>query len=270
MVSNHTLLSALADRGFKHEDKLLHVFAGGSQLHGAMLPGKMDLDVYGVFIETPLMALGLDREEHFVTSTSDEGSKNTAVDVDYQLYTLRKWATLAAKGNPTVLGYLFAPSTLPGVWKDMILPQRHLFLASSHAKGFLGMGRNQLHRLQGIKGVGKHGQRDDAKGYDTKAAMHMIRMMHECLEFLEEGTITYPRPEVQMLLNIRNGEWTQTEAEHEFIKLEKLVLEAEAISVLRRHVDRSAISDLITKAYLEHWAVQGQLGQVQSCIPVGW
>jgi len=253
MVTNDILLSALADRGFKHEDKLLHVFAGGSQLHGAMLPGKMDLDVYGVFIESPVMALGLDREEHFVTSTSDQTSKNTSADVDYQLYTLRKWATLAAKGNPTVLGYLFAPTTIEGVWKEVILPNRHLFLASSHAKGFLGMGRNQLHRLQGLKGAGKHGQRDDSKGYDTKAAMHMIRMMSECLEFLETGIITYPRPDVDLLLSIRQGEFTQTYVEQLFCQLELQVLRAEVESNLPRYVDRVAISKLITEAYLKHW-----------------
>lgn len=270
MPTKPILLSALADRGFKHESRLLHVFAGGSHLHGARIPGKNDLDVYGIFIETPEMALGLDREEHFVTSTSDEGSKNTASDVDYQLYTLRKWATLAAKGNPTVLGYLFAPPTISGIWADMILPRRELFMASSHAKGFLGMGRNQLHRLQGFKGAGKHGQREDEKGYDTKAAMHMIRMMHECLEFLRDGKITYPRPEVNTLLTIRRGDWSQAGVEKYFMQLEYDVQVAEEKSSLPRYVDRKAISKLITEAYLEHWAVNGEMGEISNFIPVGF
>lgn len=269
MVDSKTLLSALADKGFKHEDRLLHVFAGGSHLHGAQLPGKADLDVCGIFIETPLMALGLDREEHFVTSTSDDGSKNTPDDVDYQLYTLRKWATLAAKGNPTVLGYLFAESTIPGVWKDMILPNKHLFLASSHAKGFLGMGQNQLKRMQGLKGSGKHGQRDDAKGYDTKAAMHMIRVMSECLELLDTGRMSFPSPVVTSLLEIRNGLWTQEQVEREFKRLEKEIGWAEAVSRLPRHVDRTAISKLVTEAYLERWAVRDDIG-VGVPVPVGW
>lgn len=253
MVDTTTLQKRLIQQGFKPADRILHLFAGGSNQHGAKLPGKNDLDICGVFIETPVQALGIDRSEHFVTSTSDEGSKNTAEDVDFSLYTLRKWAYLAAKGNPTVLSYIFMPATFRSVWKDVIVPNTDVFLASAHAKGFIGMGDNQYKRLKGEKGSGKHGQRENDLGWDTKAAMHMIRMMHECHEMLTDGTMTFPRPEVDILMDIRLGKWSLSQVEREYLQLRERVVEAEKTSLLPRYVDRDAISDVVTRAYLRHW-----------------
>jgi hypothetical protein len=96
----HTLLSALDARGFKYLDDVIHVFAGGSNQHGAKGEGSGDLDICGVYIEPAEIALGIDREEHFVSSTGNNERRNTSTDVDFSMYSLRKWANLAAKGKP--------------------------------------------------------------------------------------------------------------------------------------------------------------------------
>jgi predicted nucleotidyltransferase len=247
------LQRAVIQAGFPFANRLLHLFAGGSNQHGARIPGKNDLDIAGVFIEPPLFALGIDKFEHFVTSTGEEHEKNTPDDVDVALYSLRKWAFLAAKGNPTVLSYLFMPCSFRGVWNDVIVLDRHVFLASSHAKAFLGMGDNQYRRLRGELGSGKHGQRENPLGWDTKAGMHMIRMMHECLEMLTEGTMTFPRPEVDVLLDIRQGKWTRQRVESEYLELRENVTVAEQKSSLPRTVSRSAISQVVAEAYLRYY-----------------
>jgi uncharacterized protein len=253
----HTLLTALDARGFKYVDDVIHVFAGGSNQHGAKGEGSGDLDICGVYIEPAVIALGIDREEHFVSSTGNDQSRNTVNDVDFSMYSLRKWANLAAKGNPTVLSYLFMPALSGGIWRNNFGFTQGLFLASSHVKAFVGFGRGQLHRMQGLKGAGKHGQRDEIiseYGYDTKAAMHMIRMMLECKELLTTGRMTFPNPDVDLLIAIRKGTYTQTQIERMYLELEADVFEAEKVSVLPPTVDRKAISELVSEVYLEHWS----------------
>jgi uncharacterized protein len=252
-----TLLTALDARGFKYVDDVIHVFAGGSNQHGAKGEGSGDLDICGVYIEPADVALGIDREEHFVFSTGNNESRNTAADVDFSMYSLRKWVNLAAKGNPTVLSYLFMPYTVAGGW-FWIREDKELFLAASHVKAFAGFGRSQLQRMQGLKGAGKHGQRDEIiseHGYDTKAAMHMVRMMLECKELLLTGKMTFPNPSVGLLIAIRKGEFRQRQVEEMYITLEQEIFEIEdkKQSVLPPAVDRQAISKLVSRVYLEHW-----------------
>ena len=54
----------------------------------------------------PTKVLGLEREEHFVFTTGGKLGGNGPSDVDVCLYTLIKWAGLAAKGNPSALHFL--------------------------------------------------------------------------------------------------------------------------------------------------------------------
>lgn len=45
-------------------------------------------------------------------------------------------------------------------------------------------------------------------GYDTKHASHLYRLMTEAEELLLTGNITFPRPDANLLLEIKNGHWT--------------------------------------------------------------
>lgn len=267
-VEHGALVSALRDTGFHYPDDIILAFLAGSSQHGARLEGKSDVDIAGIYIEPPHKLIGLDIEEHFTHNTSDNSRRNTAEDEDYKLYSLRHWARLAAKGNPSILSFMFTPETIVdkqaawfgGVWERYVLPNREAFLARSHAAAFIGYGQSQLHRMQGVRGNGKHGQRPeliDQFGYDSKAAMHLIRLMYEAVELLSTGHITYPRPEKDLLLSIRQGERSQRWIEQEYLRLESLVREAEERSSLPKKVDRARLSAIITEAYLSHWKQRG-------------
>jgi len=45
-------------------------------------------------------------------------------------------------------------------------------------------------------------------GYDTKHAMHLVRLMRMCREILAEGQVYVRRPDAQELLGIRAGAWS--------------------------------------------------------------
>src|SRR5580698_10455433 len=82
-------------------------------------------------------------------------------DIDVTLYSLKKWAGLACKGNPTALHFLFTEGVLrSGVWKE-IVAHKDVFLARVCAKQFVGFADDQLKRMTGQKGRGKKGQRPE-------------------------------------------------------------------------------------------------------------
>src|SRR5438477_3679267 len=108
MTRSEQLISAVRQSQFPFLDSLIHLFVGGSELHGAKVKDTDDLDIYGVYLEPPELALGLEKHEFFVWSTAGNPRRNGPDDVDICLYSLRKWAGLAAKGNPTALHFLFA------------------------------------------------------------------------------------------------------------------------------------------------------------------
>src|SRR5713101_3019319 len=251
------LISAVQQSQFVHLDSLIHLFVGGSELHGAKVKNTDDLDIYGIYLEPPELVLGLDKQDFYVWSTAGNERRNGPDDIDVCLYSLREWAGLAAKGNPTALHFLFSQNyaPMPKPWGEV---QRHrqVFLSQQAAQQFRGFAEAQLRRLQGI-GTGKKGQRHEligAYGYDIKAAMHVIRLLNEGIELMRSGTITLPRPEKDLLITIRTGNYGSLErvltlATSLFRELE----EAEAKSGLPEKTDRTRISELVSKTYLRFW-----------------
>jgi len=252
-----SLLELVSLSGFDLPQNLIHLFVGGSELHGAKVGKTDDTDIYGVYIEDPEDALGLDSREHFVWSSAGDDRRNGPDDVDVTLYSLRKWAVMAAKGNATALHFLFAEPTdvAPQTWRK-IQAERELFLSRNSAKQFLGFADDQFKRLTGEKGSGKKGQRPEyigKYGYDTKSAMHGLRLLYECLELMIHKRITLPRPEKDLLIEVRSGAWTLEIVLAHAKKLAKDVDEAVNSSPLPERVDRAAISELAAQTHLEFW-----------------
>lgn len=256
---NLELVDKIVEMGFPLDrSKLIHAFVGGSTLHGVKLEGKDDLDLYGIFIEHPASILGLGRFEHFVTSTAAQAERNTTSDVDVTCYSLRKWAALALKGNPTVLQFLFTPALEGDAFWSAVLGMRTSFLARTHGHQYMGYADAQLRRMAGERGTGKHGQRDELVikfGYDTKSAMHTLRILLEGIELMRTGWISLPRPkeEKERLLCVRRGEWSMdrvlSESKLLFVEIKRAIEE----SKLPEEVDRPAIDKFLAETYLESW-----------------
>jgi uncharacterized protein len=65
-------LDLVALSRFERPQALIHLFIGGSELHGAKVGQTDDTDLYGVYIEEPEHALGLEPRDHFVWSTAGD------------------------------------------------------------------------------------------------------------------------------------------------------------------------------------------------------
>ena len=244
-----------AQYGFAHQENLIMACIGGSQAHGAKLGETDDTDWYGLFIPPPHKLLGLEREEHFVFTTGGKLGGNGPSDVDVCLYTLTKWAGLAAKGNPSALHFLFVPLEFTTKTWDQFAARSELFLAKGHVKPFLGFADDQMKRLLGQKGQKNvhRAQLEEKHGYDTKYAMHIIRLYGEAKELMEDGRITLPRPNSRQLIEIRGGKYSLTEIRELGEQLESEALAAQATSLLPDEVDRDAISRLVADAHLRFW-----------------
>jgi len=259
MTRSEQLIAALRQSQFPFLDSLINLFVGGSELHGAKVKNTDDLDIYGLYLEPPELALGLEKQDFYVWSTAGNERRNGPDDIDVCLYSLRKWAGLAAKGNPTALHFLFSHNYAPHQepWKD-VLKHKDVFLSRQASTQFRGFAEAQLRRLRGI-GTGKKGQRHEligAHGYDIKAAMHVIRLLNEGIELMRSGTITLPRPEKDLLVTIRTGNYGSLErvlnlANALFVELEQ----AESKSELPEKVDKSKISLFISDTYLRFWSI---------------
>jgi predicted nucleotidyltransferase len=250
------LLKHVAESGFPFAERVIHLFVGGSELHGAKVHGTDDLDIYGVYIEPPELALGLESMPHFVWSTAGNERRNGPKDVDITLYSLKKWAALACKGNPTALHFLFAKSAVRSKTWINILTHKNVFLSRSCVSQFLGFADDQLRRMTGQKGRGKKGQRPELEekyGYDVKAGMHVLRLLYECHELVSTGKITLPRPERDLLIRVRTGKYSMDKvlamAQKQFANCE----EAAKASSLPEKLDRAAVSSLLAQSYRAAW-----------------
>jgi uncharacterized protein len=138
--------------GFSYPSNLIQAFSGGSQLDGAKGDGTDDTDWYGVFIEPPEKMIGLERDEHFVFTTGGKEGGNDPRDVDVRLYSLRKWAGMAAKGNPAALRFVFAAEEFSTRWRQTIRENRNPFASKQHLTPFIKFADDPTDRLLARKG----------------------------------------------------------------------------------------------------------------------
>ena len=90
---------------------------------------------------------------------------------------------------------------------------------------FTGYANSQMKKIRSKKPTGSRVALVEKFGYDTKFAMHLVRLMSECEQILNEGNldITLHR---EKLRNVRNGEWSFEYLEEWFGKKEIMVEEA--------------------------------------------
>ena len=93
-----------------------------------------------------------------------------------------------------------------------------------------------------------------AYGYDTKHAMHLVRLMRMAEEILKDGTVNVRRPDAKELLDIRNGAWSYesllewAEEKDKYIREELYVK-----SPLRRSADLDLAAEVLMEVQELCW-----------------
>lgn len=103
--------------------------------------------------------------------------------------------------------------------------------------------------------VDEYGQRalaaEKNEGVDWKALSHAVRIGHEALELFSTGHITFPRPEAEHLVKIKQGKLSYADVAEEIERLLVDVENAAQKSALPETVDKIIIDDFVEKIYRE-------------------
>lgn len=94
-------------------------------------------------------------------------------------------------------------------------------------------------------------------GYDTKHAMHLVRLMRMAEEILTTGKVNVKRPDRDELLAIRAGAWSFDKLMEWAHSLDGSLDAAEAVSKLPHSPDRVAIDKLLVESILDRNSREG-------------
>lgn len=101
--------------------------------------------------------------------------------------------------------------------------------------------------------VNQYGQRalaaEKNEGVDWKALSHAVRVGHEAIELFTTGKITFPRPEADYLLKIKQGKIEYRDVAEEIERLFEKVENSAEQSKLPDKVDERLINDFIMEYY---------------------
>jgi hypothetical protein len=232
----------------------------GSGVHGTAIEGQDDRDEMGICIEPPEYVVGLERFEQYIFRTQPEGERSGFGDLDLTVYSLRKWMRLALDGNPTVLLPLFVPPDEVVIETDIgrdLRARPEMIVSRVSGKRFLGYLRSQRDPMLGLR-AGRHTNRPELEelyGFDTKFAMHMVRLGVQGVELLESGRITLPIPEPWLgwLRELRRGEHTKDEAIEAAAELEAKLEHLSETSPLPERPPRGQANAWLVEAYRRTW-----------------
>jgi predicted nucleotidyltransferase len=234
----------------------------GSTAHGVGLPGNDDFDMLAIGIEKPEYVLGTKSFETAQIRTAEirEGKKGVPSqpgDIDLTIHSLRKFVKLAAQGNPSVILMLYSPVMKMDDFGRVLRMHHHLFASKDVGRRFLGYMEAQLQRLKGERGQMRTTRQTliDEYGFDTKYAMHVLRLGYQGKEFLNTGEIECPiaGPMANFLIGVRRGRQTfetvcQLAAQYENDIKVKL-----GTTHLPDHADYDAIDQLMVGLYQDAW-----------------
>jgi hypothetical protein len=125
----------------------------GSHLYGTNTANS-DTDLKGVFMPTREQVI-LQRVPKSINQSRNkkEGEKNTAADVDFEMYSLNYFLHLALEGETVALDMLHAPLSAlqesSGVWTDLVWNREKFY--TKNLKSFVGYARRQAAKY-GVKG----------------------------------------------------------------------------------------------------------------------
>ena len=227
----------------------------GSTAHGTGLDGHEDRDEMGIFIEPPEYVCGLSPMDHYLFRTAPEGQRSGPDDLDLTIYSLRKFTRLAVQGNPSILLLLWLPTYLKKEpIGERLISMREEFVSREAGERFLGYLISQRMRMTGERAKTVSRPELVAKyGYDTKFAMHALRLGLQGYEFLTERRISVPirEPDRSILLAVRRGEVGYDEALAQIMDAEqKLRAVIDRCSLV---VDRARVNQFLIEAHAEHW-----------------
>jgi hypothetical protein len=242
----------------------------GSTVHGLNVnDGIEDRDEMGICVEPLEFAMALHAPfEQFIYRSAAEregrpNARSTGGDLDLTIYSLRKWARLALKGNPTIMLLLFTPTDQLVSCDALGAELRALtpMIVSRQVQGpYLGYLQAQKQRLSGERGQKRihRPELEEMYGFDTKYAMHMLRLGYQGIELLTTGQLSLPmrEPARSFLLDVRRGRVNEQDCFTRAGELERELIDLATTSPLPETPQETVVEEWVFSAYRRRWAAQ--------------
>ncbi|MCL5971974.1 MAG: nucleotidyltransferase domain-containing protein [Firmicutes bacterium] len=187
-----------------HTDFVVLITRTGSHAYGLAGPDS-DEDYQGTALSPVSWLIGFPPADHAHTVVSHYPDDRT-------VHTLTKFCRLALQANPTLLDSLFCRDqdvvyqTITG---QILRQHRDWFLSQRVYAAYSGYARDQLRRMRNHNTPqGSHADLIARYGYDTKNAMHLIRLLLMAKTALQDGRIDVYRSDREFLLSIRQGHYS--------------------------------------------------------------
>ena len=224
---------------WKHPDLLVTT---GSHLYGCSVPTS-DVDTRGFVVEPA---------EYLLGRMNFEQKETKAPEPDCVIWGFKKFFKLLEGFSPNTIEILFAPADKILKITDLghhLIDHRHLFVAKRLVKPIQGFALSEWKKAvefhENTRKLGAQRKEHIAEhGYSIKNAYHAIRLLEECIELLETGSITFPRPNADFLRQVRHGEIEEAELKEIWTKLDSQIPELLEKSPLPENTDRGKLDEL--------------------------
>jgi predicted nucleotidyltransferase len=103
----------------------------------------------------------------------------------------------------------------------------------------------------------KRAELEAKHGYDTKHAMHLVRLMRMCAEILDGKGVIVLRPDAEELIEVRRGAWAYDDLLGWAQEQDERCAALYETSELRHKPDRVALDDLCISLVKKFWTNEG-------------
>ncbi len=199
------------------ESRLILKTRTGSHSYGTNVEGS-DEDFKAVYIPSKDYLLGLKTVK----------PKQIQEDQDITYYPLRHFVKLILNNNPNILEVLFAAPRhiiFENEFGEDLRKLKYSILSKKVYESYGHYANSQVISANMVskESEGKRFEIVEKYGYDTRAAMHAIRLLRMGWEILKFGEVNVHRSDASELLDIRNGKYSLQEIRDESKHLRRLL-----------------------------------------------
>lgn len=246
------------------KDNLCYSTIMGSQAYGTSTENS-DLDIYAICIPPKHYIF-----PHLSGYISDFGEappkfeqfqehhiKDVEADREYDINILSivKVFELARQGNPNIIDMLFTSDScvlFTSTVGNIVRENRKEFLSKKIWPRYKGYSYSQLKHLDNKNPIGKRKDRVEQHGFDTKFALHLVRLLNFAEQILTNHDLSLQENNEQ-LKAIRRGEWTEQQIRDYFNRKESELETIYLQSTLRDKPDEAKLKNILLDCLETHY-----------------
>jgi predicted nucleotidyltransferase len=223
--------------------KVIFKYLAGSFSYGTNTP-ESDVDYRGIFMP--------DLKDYLTVTNMQEEIEGPGEDEKY--YSVRKFLSLYTKCNPNIVEFLWCEPdniVLSTPEYELLRAHREQLLCRNVLDSFMGYATSRVKKLETelFQPWSVRAASHKAWGYDTKDAMHLVRLMRMGVEILEGKGVLVRRHDANELQAIRNGEWELSEVLNHAEELKQKFRELELTTTLQEHPQYELANKLMGMLY---------------------